>query len=127
MHYEKQHESYKDKIAAGLGGGLGDKRYLTWEEEQAMEYMKMNKGSDVSWLHEEKEVKVNKYNKTMRNGVRIDVYEVLDAFGVDNPAMAHAVKKILCAGQRGYKDYQQDIQEAIDSLERAKSFPPIPF
>ena len=121
-HYEKQEERCT--------------RNLTWEEEQAMEYMNMNRGSDVSWRHEsktwddpiqEEEVKVNKYNKTMRNGVRIDVYEVLDAFGVDNPAMAHAVKKILCAGQRGYKDYEQDIDEAMQSLERAKSFPPIPF
>lgn len=69
----------------------------------------------------------NKYQKRLRNNIAIDVYDVLDAFKVDNPATAHAIKKMLCAGQRGYKDYEQDIDEAIASLERAKDFPPIPF
>jgi hypothetical protein len=59
--------------------------------------------------------------------VVIDVYDVLDAFDVTNPAAAHAVKKLLCPGTRGAKDWETDLQEAIDSLERAKSFPPLPF
>jgi hypothetical protein len=69
----------------------------------------------------------NKYNRVLRGGATLDVYDVLDAFKVDNPAVQHALKKMLCAGSRGHKDYMQDIQEAIDSLERAKSFAPIPF
>ena len=59
--------------------------------------------------------------------VVIDVYDVLDAFDVTNPATAHAIKKLLCTGGRGFKDWETDLQEAIDSLERAKSFPPTPF
>jgi hypothetical protein len=59
--------------------------------------------------------------------VIIDVYDVLDAFDVTNPATAHAIKKLLCTGSRGAKDWETDLQEAIDSLERAKSFPPVPF
>jgi hypothetical protein len=59
--------------------------------------------------------------------VIIDVYDVLDAFDVTNPATAHAIKKLLCTGSRGAKDWETDLQEAIDSLERAKSFPPMPF
>ena len=59
--------------------------------------------------------------------VIIDVYDVLDAFDVTNPAAAHAIKKLLCPGGRGFKDWETDLQEAIDSLERAKSFPPTPF
>jgi hypothetical protein len=59
--------------------------------------------------------------------VIIDVYDVLDAFDVSNPATAHAIKKLLCTGSRGAKDWETDLQEAIDSLERAKSFPPMPF
>ena len=59
--------------------------------------------------------------------VIIDVYDVLDAFDVSNPATAHAIKKLLCTGSRGAKDWETDLQEAIDSLERAKSFPPLPF
>jgi hypothetical protein len=69
----------------------------------------------------------NKYQKRLRNNIAIDVYDVLDAFSVENPALQHAIKKMLCAGQRGYKDYEQDIEEAIASLQRAKDFPPIPF
>jgi hypothetical protein len=59
--------------------------------------------------------------------VFIDVYDVLNAFNVSNPATAHAIKKLLCTGSRGLKDWETDLQEAIDSLERAKSFPPLPF
>jgi hypothetical protein len=61
----------------------------------------------------------NKYKKSFK-GVDIDVYDVLVAFEVQNPAIQHAVKKMLCAGQRGYKTQEQDINEAIQSLERAK-------
>lgn len=76
---------------------------------------------------EEAQPTPNKYQKRLRNNIAIDVYAVLDAFKVENPAVQHAIKKMLCAGQRGYKDYEQDLDEAIQSLERAKDFPPIPF
>ena len=82
--------------------------------------------SGFSWKQDKGDAP-NKYQKTTRSGAKIDVYDVLDAYKVENPAIAHAIKKMLCAGQRGYKDYQQDIEEAIQSLKRAKDFPPIPF
>jgi hypothetical protein len=50
----------------------------------------------------------------------IDVYDVLKAFNVTNPATQHAIKKLLASGQRGYKDTQQDLEEAIQSIQRAK-------
>lgn len=46
----------------------------------------------------------------------IDVYRVLDAFKTESAALDHAVKKILCAGNRHSKDRKQDLQEAIDSI-----------
>ena len=76
---------------------------------------------------------MNKYQRKLTSpiirgeDVVIDVYDVLDAFNVSNPATAHAIKKLLCTGSRGAKDWETDLQEAIDSLERAKSFPPVPF
>jgi hypothetical protein len=76
-------------------------------------------------LQEEPKSKYHK--KLIHHGVTVDVYDVLYAYGVENPAIAHAIKKMLMAGQRGYKDFNQDIQEAIDSLQRAKAFPPIAF
>lgn len=50
----------------------------------------------------------------------VDVYRVLDAFGVSDPATQHAVKKMLCMGLRGHKDYLTDLNESIDSLQKAK-------
>jgi hypothetical protein len=58
---------------------------------------------------------------TDRNGntAHVDVYDVLKAFNVTNPATQHAIKKMLKPGQRGVKDVKQDINEAIISLTRA--------
>lgn len=46
----------------------------------------------------------------------VDVYSVLRAFSVTDPAIAHAVKKLLCAGIRGKGDERQDLTEAVDAL-----------
>lgn len=51
--------------------------------------------------------------------IYVDVYDVLTAFNVTNPAMAHAIKKMLAPGQRGAKDTIQDMNEAIQSIKRA--------
>jgi hypothetical protein len=61
---------------------------------------------------------LNKYQRQVKSTV-IDVYDVLVAFEVNNPATAHAVKKLLASGQRGYKDVIQDLKEAVQSIERA--------
>jgi len=61
----------------------------------------------------------NKYNKPCK-GITIDVYDVLKAFDVTCPAMQHAIKKCLMAGKRGAKDATQDMNEAIQSIERSK-------
>lgn len=58
------------------------------------------------------------YFKDVTHLKTIDVYRVLDLFGVLNPCVQHAVKKLLCSGQRGVKDTRQDVQEAITSLVR---------
>lgn len=49
----------------------------------------------------------------------IDVYRVLQLFGVTDPCIQHAIKKLLVAGRRGSKEYQRDLNEAIISLQRA--------
>ena len=63
------------------------------------------------------EDKLNKYKKQCK-GIEIDVYDVLKAFNVVNPAIQHAIKKLLAGGQRGYKDVEQDYNEAIQSILR---------
>jgi hypothetical protein len=63
----------------------------------------------------------NTYNHYFKNTVHlnaVDVYRVLSLYGVTDPCLQHAIKKLLCAGDRGAKDIEQDVQEAIDALER---------
>lgn len=60
----------------------------------------------------------SKYNRPCK-GITLDVYDVLQAFAVTNPATQHAIKKLLCAGLRGHKDKMQDLTEALKSIERA--------
>lgn len=49
-----------------------------------------------------------------------DVYDVLKAFEVTNPALQHLIKKALKVGKRGHKDLETDLQDIIDSAVRAK-------
>lgn len=60
----------------------------------------------------------NKYKRKV-SALEIDVYDILKAFNVVNPAVQHGVKKLLCAGDRGYKDKMQDLKEALASISRA--------
>ena len=69
----------------------------------------------------------NKYSRKIKtivvdgidHDIYVDVYDVLTAFKVINPATAHAVKKELMPGKRGAKGVIQDLTEARDSLNRA--------
>jgi len=60
----------------------------------------------------------NKYQRKVK-GTVIDVYDVLVAWEVTNPAVQHAIKKLLQPGQRGHKDTLQDLREAGQSIGRA--------
>lgn len=61
----------------------------------------------------------SKYHRIIK-GVEIDLYDVLKAYGVTCPALAHAIKKAMLPGARHAKSFEQDIDEAIASMERAK-------
>lgn len=59
------------------------------------------------------------YYKNVTHLEFVDVYRVLDMFGVSDPCIQHAVKKLLVAGGRGAgKDITRDIQESVDTLMR---------
>lgn len=60
----------------------------------------------------------NKYQRTVPS-TTIDVYDVLHAYSVTNPATQHAVKKLLQPGNRGHKDTLTDLREALASIQRA--------
>jgi hypothetical protein len=48
----------------------------------------------------------------------VDVYAVCRMFGVTSAPVSHAIKKLLCPGQRGAKDRLTDIREAAKTLQR---------
>lgn len=59
------------------------------------------------------------YHKDVTHLKTIDVYRTLELFGVTDQALGHAIKKLLCAGQRGAgKTFEQDVREAVDTLNR---------
>lgn len=58
------------------------------------------------------------YFKDVSHLKTVDVYRVLDLFGVTDPCLQHAIKKLLVAGGRGHKDIAKDVAEAKDSLTR---------
>lgn len=60
-----------------------------------------------------------KYNREIKPGTFVDVYDVLYAFKVTDPCLQHLIKKALAAGQRGHKDARQDLVDIRDSAQRA--------
>ena len=58
------------------------------------------------------------YHKSVAHLSSVDVYRVLGLFDVTDQALGHAIKKLLVAGNRGVKDMDKDVQEAIDTLQR---------
>lgn len=62
----------------------------------------------------------NKYLHEIKPGIFVDVYDVLMAWSVTNPALQHLIKKALQPGERGHKSREQDLQDIIDSAIRAK-------
>jgi hypothetical protein len=68
--------------------------------------------------YKEEDKPKNKYHRDLK-GVTVDVYDVLKAFEVTDPALQHLIKKALCAGLRGHKNKDQDLQDILDSAKRA--------
>ena len=64
--------------------------------------------------------KYGHYFKDVSHLKKIDVYRVIDLWQITDPALQHALKKVLAAGKRGAKNQAQDVDEAIDSLVRWK-------
>jgi len=67
----------------------------------------------------------NKYHREIfdikgNESITVDVYSVLAAFEVTNPALQHLIKKALCAGLRGHKNELTDMNDIIESAYRAK-------
>ena len=63
----------------------------------------------------------SKYLKEIKGSKdgKIDIYAVIETFGVTCPARQHALKKLLMPGVRGGKSCVDDLGEAADAIVRA--------
>lgn len=113
MTPEQMEEFAKGKAIKNIWDG-GDHLEVVFVDETVL-----NIHADcIPKLAEPPKRKHSHYFKDVAHLSEIDVYRVLDLFGVTDQAVGHAVKKLLCAGQRGAKDARRDIQEAVDTLAR---------
>lgn len=58
------------------------------------------------------------YDRDISHLDKLDFYRLADLYSVKGHQQFQAMKKVILAGQRGNKDFEQDIKEAIQALER---------
>lgn len=87
---------------------------LVNEEKYKIDFSPLDKKED-----EPQKPKHNKYMREIKPGVWVDIYDVLQAWKITNPAQQHLAKKALQGGQRGHKNYETDMRDIIASATRA--------
>jgi len=120
MRRSEEHDRLAESLAASHTMSKDFPLGKHWHQLSASEQVKY---LEMAWeqLTEETPKHIH-YFKDISHLEWMDVYRVLDLFEVTDPCIQHATKKLLVAGGRGAgKDISQDIQEAIDSLERWKT------
>jgi hypothetical protein len=118
VHTWEKPSNFKDHVS---------RRYAWPENDERINNIGLNRTEDDMGHYNElreaqsaqKAKAKSKYHRVIK-GAQIDVYDILKAYGVTCPAIAHAIKKLLLPGERHAKTWEQDINEAIASLERAK-------
>lgn len=93
-------------LSEKLGPGEMGER---WRAEQALAASIPASGDQQQFAH---------YYRSVAGLKTIDIYRVLQLFGIEDPCIQHAVKKLMVAGARGHKDAAKDVAEAIISLRR---------
>jgi len=83
----------------------------TIKQHEGKKYLRLVIGADADAAHGAGAVR--------RRSAQIDVYAVIEAFGVSCPARQHALKKLLCAGTRGKGDAVADLVGALAAVSRA--------
>lgn len=85
---------------------------LTAEQLRKINFSPLDNKADELQKH-------NKYMREIKPGVWVDIYDVLQAWKITNPAQQHLAKKAMQGGQRGHKDYETDMLDIISSAKRA--------
>lgn len=123
------HHAYKeifielpeDKNTVKLSGAEKVNTRNLSEMEMLLNHPKANNAiANARVLAEKVGAKHSHYFKDVSNLDTIDVYRICDLCEIDDNSGAtqHAVKKLLCAGQRGAKDKRKDLEEARDTIIR---------
>lgn len=58
-----------------------------------------------------------KYRGVFFNGVKLDVYRILDLFKVTDPTMQHIIKKAIRFGD-GHKSVMEELKDIKDTIDR---------
>ena len=91
-------------------------------QQLGLDQPEVTEAEEEAWQAKERELigKRNKYQREIKPGIWVDVYDVLQAWAVSNPALQHLIKKALQPGQRGHKNKCQDMDDIVASALRAK-------
>jgi hypothetical protein len=73
--------------------------------------------SDVK-TDKERENDKGKHYRYSYKGINLDPFRIARIYEVDSFAMMTVLKKCLCAGERGHKDYKEDLLDIINACER---------
>ena len=119
-------ESLWDGVAVGSILTIVEDMGTAWISDYALEHSWQDHAHDLGYVFElvnyvapTPVVGNPKYNREIKPGTFVDVYDVLYAFKVTDPCLQHLIKKALAAGQRGHKDARQDLVDIRDSAQRA--------
>jgi hypothetical protein len=52
------------------------------------------------------------------NGIKLDPYRIAKIYAVNDFALQTILKKCLCAGNRGHKDFKQDLKDIVSAAAR---------
>lgn len=99
-------------------GVLNLRRYLKCFHDSQVVWQRHTQPEPLPFVDDDS-VAHNHYFKDVSKLESIDVYQILKLFEVTDPCLQHIVKKALCAGQRGHKDFQHDLQDIFDTAKRA--------
>lgn len=111
-HYDEQREKYEDNSSD-----------IEWRcDDCGLKHFKGELRCNHCSIYESVEAAKSKhshYHKDVSQCDTIDIYVICDLYVKDNSGcIQHAVKKLLCCGERGVKDNVKDLQEAIDTIQR---------
>lgn len=102
-----------------MGIGYDAEWYLKESKGSKLIWQRPTKPEELPFIDDETQQKHSHYFKDVSDVAQIDVYDVLLRFGVTDPCLQHIVKKALCAGNRGHKDFKLDLQDIADTAQRA--------